>query len=107
MKFSLARSFFRKFNVHNRIANGVLEKNFVDFFGNFSVVSDYEPYVAYSQPFGNGESINIDWCIGDDSFFLSVYEDRIFLFKNDQRTTVTINPNTIQTVDDYIKGWIE
>lgn len=107
MKSSLSRSFFRKFNAHNRIPNGILEKNLVDFFGNFSVDSDYEPFVAYSQPFGGIASINIDWCVADDSFFVSIYEDKIFLFRNDLRTTINLLPNSLQTVDDYTKGWTE
>ena len=105
MKYSLAKSFFRKFSPHNRIPNGILEKIFVDFFGNFSTESDYEPYVDYAQPFGSIASINIDWNVGDDSFFVSIYENQIFLFKNDHRITIKLNTNTLQTVDDYIKGW--
>ncbi len=105
-KYSLAKCFFRKFSPYNRIPNGILEKNFTDFFGNFSVDSDYEPYVAYTQPFGSNASITIDWCVADTAFFISVYEKEIFLFKNKQQITIKVNTNTLQTVDDYVKGWI-
>lgn len=110
MKFSLAQSFFRKYNAHNRIPNGILEKNFIDFFGNFSTESDYEPFVAYSQPFGGVDTINIDWCTKDDTFFVSIYDDKICLIKNDvQVSSVNVNAGVgvLVTVGDYAKGWTE
>ena len=49
MKFHINQSFFKKFNGHNRIPNGIIEKVMVEFFNNFSIESDYEPYFTFSQ----------------------------------------------------------
>jgi hypothetical protein len=110
MKFSLAQSFFRKYNAHNRIPNGIIEKNFIDFFGNFSVESDYEPFFVYFQnsPFAGVDIINIDWCTKDDTFFVSIYDDRICLIKNDiQVSSVNVTSGRLVIVEDYAKGWTE
>jgi len=101
MMFSIVQSFFFKFNAHNRIENGILEKNLVDFFNNFRVESDYEPFYIVDK-----NTITIDWCTHTNTFYTIVYENRIVLIKNDNRITVDIAHLPDATVQDYITEWI-
>ena len=107
MKFSIVQSFFKKFNFHNRISNGKIEKNLIDFFHNFIVESDYEPFVVFGQFFHNKDVVVIDWCTSTDHFFINVYEDQVVLLKNEIRITIGIEPNIMTDVHDYIKCWME
>jgi len=104
MRFSILQPFFLKYNMYNRISNGILEKILTEFFTNFIVESDYEPYYVFND---DKKSITIDWCTTTDGFYVVVYENKILLYKNERIITVDVNSDNIASnVNDYVDCWM-
>lgn len=98
MKSSFLQPFFLKYNMHNRIRNGVLEKNLVNFFSNFMVEGDYEPFYVATD-----NTIFIDWCNKETMFNVIVNENSILLMKNGM---VKVCTDETCHVNDFIKVWM-